>query len=417
MKRKLLAIILAAVFAFSLIQVTVFADEIRVTIEGQQVTFQAQQPVIIDGRTLVPVRGVFEHLSFEVDWDGAARQATLASDEFTVILTIGSASFTTNGISHTLDVPAQIIGGSTMLPIRAVLESVGYYLDWDDAARTVLIWAEAAEADAPLTGDIPAYITIRGERFSTDLTELILEQKNLTDADIASLRYMVNLEGLGLYSNRISDLSPLSGLTNLEALNLAGNRINDLSPLSNLVNLRWLHLGENQISDLSPLSNLTNLWSLGLGGNRISDLRPLSNLTNLEMLFLWGNRIDNLNPLSSLTNLELLFIGDNRISDIRPLSGLINLESLSLFDNRIYDLGPLSGLVNLEWLYMWNNRISDLSPLSGLTDLSFIDACYNLISDLQPLARLVNLTFLCLEYNPIIDWSPVAHVETVYGRP
>ena len=55
------------------------------------------------------------------------------------VITIDSASFTANGASHTLDVPAQIIGGSTMLPIRAVLESVGYNLSWDESTRTVTI--------------------------------------------------------------------------------------------------------------------------------------------------------------------------------------------------------------------------------------------------------------------------------------
>ena len=128
--RRLFALALTSIIAFGLAAAAVYAnDAISVIIDGQQVTFEAQQPVIIDGRTLVPVRGVFEQLGFEVDWDGDNRQAILESENYTVIITIDSAAFTTNGVSHELDVPAQIIGGSTMLPIRAVMESVGYYLD------------------------------------------------------------------------------------------------------------------------------------------------------------------------------------------------------------------------------------------------------------------------------------------------
>jgi len=65
--------------------------------------------------------------------------ATLTRTGQNIAITLDSNVFTANGASHSLEVSAQIIGGSTMLPIRAVLESVGYALDWDDATRTVVI--------------------------------------------------------------------------------------------------------------------------------------------------------------------------------------------------------------------------------------------------------------------------------------
>jgi len=129
--RKILKVAVFTLLAAIVVSMPVSAnDNIRVTIDGQHVGFDNQHPQIIDGRTLVPVRGVFEQLGFEVQWQGALQQATLASDDYTVVLIIGSANFTTNGVRHTLDVPAQVIGGSTMLPLRAVLESVGYDLGW-----------------------------------------------------------------------------------------------------------------------------------------------------------------------------------------------------------------------------------------------------------------------------------------------
>jgi len=114
-------------------------DAITVTINDTPVIFADQPPVIVNGRTLVPVRGVFEALGFDVTWNEQTRQATLSRADATIVITINSATFTTNGISHILDVPAQVIGGRTMLPIRAVLESMGYDLGWEEATRTVLI--------------------------------------------------------------------------------------------------------------------------------------------------------------------------------------------------------------------------------------------------------------------------------------
>lgn len=134
------SIVLALKIAlFVLVPVTVFANEINVIIDGQQVNFDGQRPTVIDGRTLVPVRGVFETLGFDVEWNPYTQAATLTNSDYVVVVTIGNAVFTTNGVGYILDVPAQIIGGSTMLPIRAVLESVGYYVDWNADTHTVII--------------------------------------------------------------------------------------------------------------------------------------------------------------------------------------------------------------------------------------------------------------------------------------
>lgn len=139
MKKKVFSFVAAAIFAVILFSVTAYADAVHVAIEGVRVVFADQRPAIIDGRTLVPVRGVFEHLGFEVSWDNDARAAILNRADFEVIITLGSDVFTTNGTPHMLEVPAQSIGGRTMLPIRAVLESVGYFIGWDNDTRTVLI--------------------------------------------------------------------------------------------------------------------------------------------------------------------------------------------------------------------------------------------------------------------------------------
>jgi uncharacterized protein YkwD len=132
-------VLFTAIFAplttYANIDIAVIIDESRV------VDFDGQPPTIIDGRTLVPIRGVFEALGFEVGWDGESAQASLNSDGYAVIITIGSGTFTTNGAVHTLDVPAQIIGGRTLVPLRAILESVGYELNWDGSTQTVLIYS------------------------------------------------------------------------------------------------------------------------------------------------------------------------------------------------------------------------------------------------------------------------------------
>ena len=138
--KKIIVAGIAVLLLFSLAQpIEAQAQDVTVTIDGRHVAFPAQTPVIVEGRTLVPVRGVFDTLGFDLRWDDITRQAVLTKESHTVIITIGSSEFTTNGVSHFLDVPAQIIGNSTMIPIGTVLRSVGLDLTWEDATRTVQI--------------------------------------------------------------------------------------------------------------------------------------------------------------------------------------------------------------------------------------------------------------------------------------
>jgi len=136
--------ILAAGMAFA-------GDNIRVIVDGQEISFTDQGPVIVDGRTLVPIRDVFEAMGFDVRWDDDTQTALLSDKDafFNIAIEIGAPHFSVgvfspdmpvgHAVITALDIPAQIINGRTMLPLRQVLESVGYQLDWDEATRTVLI--------------------------------------------------------------------------------------------------------------------------------------------------------------------------------------------------------------------------------------------------------------------------------------
>ena len=206
-KKKVAAIILTLAMVLTFIPATVLAnDTITVTIDGQHVTFADQQPIIINNRTLVPVGGVFEALGFTPSWSGRAQTATLTRDDFTIVITIGESVFTTNGTEHTLDVPAQIINNRTMLPLRAVLESIGIAPDnigWDGNARAITIITSAevtppvnpAEAEAQLATflsgmDMNAIRDALGVDFTVGMTEHDMNMPGTT----ASYRFL-NLNG------------------------------------------------------------------------------------------------------------------------------------------------------------------------------------------------------------------------------
>lgn len=114
---------------------------IRVFVDGAQVNFPDQLPVIVDGRTLVPLRGTFEAMGATVEWDQAALRATVKLRGNQVAVFIGSKKAWVNGRQLTLDVAPKLIGDRTMVPLRFLAESFGLQVDWEDRQRAVIIGA------------------------------------------------------------------------------------------------------------------------------------------------------------------------------------------------------------------------------------------------------------------------------------
>ncbi|MCL2356783.1 MAG: stalk domain-containing protein [Defluviitaleaceae bacterium] len=131
-------IFFAAIFV-AFFSVDVFA--IAVTIDGKHVEFPDKPPIFSDERVLVPVRAVFEELGFDVMWGEFTQTVLLSRADDTVFLVIGDSEFVANGRIYASEVAAQVIDGRTMLPVRAVLESVGYTVAWHDFSHTVQISA------------------------------------------------------------------------------------------------------------------------------------------------------------------------------------------------------------------------------------------------------------------------------------
>lgn len=102
-------------------------------------TFPHQPPIIREGRTLVPMRAIFEALDATVDWDGEAQTITAAHGDTSVVMQIGSNTMTKNGETVTLDVPPELVNGTTLIPVRAVSEAFGLPVEWDAEYNLVVI--------------------------------------------------------------------------------------------------------------------------------------------------------------------------------------------------------------------------------------------------------------------------------------
>lgn len=123
------------------------ASVIRIYIDGTLLQTD-QDPVIINGRTLVPLRGIFEALNASVIWDPKTQTVTAYKQGTTVSLKIGDRTATINRETTQLDTPAQIMNGRTVVPVRFVSEALGEEVTWDPKAQTVNITTSPEEVEA-----------------------------------------------------------------------------------------------------------------------------------------------------------------------------------------------------------------------------------------------------------------------------
>jgi len=109
---------------------------IELVVDGEQVVTEVP-PLLSEGRVLVPLRSVLERLGAEVTWQPEEKLAAVSHSRGTVQLWPGAGEARVNGVYYSLDVPAQILEGRVLIPLRFVSEALGAEVHWDPERRQV----------------------------------------------------------------------------------------------------------------------------------------------------------------------------------------------------------------------------------------------------------------------------------------
>ncbi|MBQ7574273.1 MAG: copper amine oxidase N-terminal domain-containing protein [Clostridia bacterium] len=139
--RKTIALLLTMVLIA--MAFTAYADDkIKVSVNGTEIDFSAYDnvlPYIENDRTLVPIRAIAESMDFSVDWEDLSRTVTVKNNNTEIVLVIDSDKATVNNETYTLDVPARITNDRTFIPLRFISENMGATVNWNGADRSVTI--------------------------------------------------------------------------------------------------------------------------------------------------------------------------------------------------------------------------------------------------------------------------------------
>ncbi len=160
-------------------------DGLKVIYDGTEVDFGDQKPIVLDSRTMIPIRGLFEKMGYSVDWDADTKTVTLRNLYDNIRVTVGADNIYKNNESIETDVPATIINGRTMLPLRVIGEASGASMAWDAETKTVSVSSAAKIAEKTET-TVDDYV-----RLFTGLTsklggvdELIKELNSVTERNL-----------------------------------------------------------------------------------------------------------------------------------------------------------------------------------------------------------------------------------------
>lgn len=182
--KKILCGILSATMLITSAAIPVMADEdIKVKLDGNTLSFDVP-PQIINDRTMVPLRAIFEALGASVDWNQQTKTVTSVKGDTTIKLTIDSNTMYVNGNAVTRDTPACVVNDRTLVPVRAISEAYQTKVIWNKDTKTVALSSNFDDYTNSLAfARLSVYIENNGSYVPPTNSYAILEQLS-SDTDI-----------------------------------------------------------------------------------------------------------------------------------------------------------------------------------------------------------------------------------------
>jgi len=191
--RKYIIILLTVLMLFTAATVAQAAPQ--VVLNNNTLFFDDVPPTIENGRTLVPLRTIFEALGAGVQWDDNTQTVTATKASTEIKLIIGGQAYM-NGKPVNLEVPAKIIDDRTLVPLRFVSEAMGCQVAWDEASQIITITSAGSTGSEPSSFAAKVHIIDVGQADAIyielpDHNDILIDAGNKADGPTV-VNYLMN---------------------------------------------------------------------------------------------------------------------------------------------------------------------------------------------------------------------------------
>lgn len=353
---------------------------VTLNIDGKDVATGEMPAIIIDNRTLVPAREVFESdsINAKVDWNQEKKEVYITYEDKYIVLKIGSEVAFVNNEPITLDVPAELIRDTsqkypkTMIPLRFVTESLGYGIEWDQESYTAQIKSPIKNSPTPTPTATPTPTPIADsddEKFSelissgakrelptelrrdpviweasetpqeTELSESVIKTESHPETNILSVKY--------IESSRTFEINASSPISTVEKSMWNGKYIVDIIGANYAFDDDLSY--KKTYADNPITKEVRSSQQADRDGTKV--LRVVFELVNLDAKYdlSLSNDRKTLTLKMSETSLYELELGQNNIGDYIILTGTsapnVNAFRLSNPNRIVFDLENMATLL------------------------------------------------------------------------
>lgn len=217
-----------------------------------------QAPIIIGGRTMVPLRFITEALGLEITWEAQTRSVLIEKDRNLIRLFIDSHKAEVGGKTIVVEVPPTILNGRTLVPVRFVSEVLGYTVGWESRTSEVTISGSKSFIDVSVKPELGIEY-----EFALEVLRLVNVEREKSGIQALSmsneLLHVATVKSQDIVDhNYFSHTSPIFG---------------GLRELLEYHSISYMRAGENLATGQKTPESVVNAW-MSSDGHRANIMNP-----------------------------------------------------------------------------------------------------------------------------------------------
>ncbi|MDQ0089436.1 putative RNA-binding protein with TRAM domain [Paenibacillus anaericanus] len=301
------------------------ATPIRIYIDGVPLVTD-QAAVMIQGRTMLPLRAIFEALDAKIQWNQKTQTVTAIKDDTTIVLKIGSKVATINNKAVSLDVPGKNLKGRTMVPVRFVGEALGQEVGWNSKTQTVTITSDNSNGGNGSVNPV-SYVTVKDVGDAGDGRDLQVSFSKSTNESLVDHYRVLVVKAANTFNFNLSDALRVSSANYSTVLATGADPVVKLTANSRDVDGNLIGSKQAYVAYVLAVGKANNASALSSASSTIT----LDNVTYVAATT--DVKVSDVNNYGDGRDLSISFTrpsSDSNIASYRVL--VVKTKDISKFD-------------------------------------------------------------------------------------